>query len=107
MKAVHYILAAVIAGLAWFAGSTYVDLKAEQLAHGRTKQNHTHALAVSEKQRADEEAKRRKAEQELGYEIERHGQEVLALRAELVAVRNNGRGLACERRYDEAFEKLN
>lgn len=94
MKATYYFIAAAMAGLAWFGGSTYVDLKAEQLAHARTKQGHTHALAVAEKQRADEESKRRKAEQELGYETERHGQEILALRAELVAVRNNGRGVA-------------
>lgn len=103
MKVALFIAKVAFVGLLWFAGSTYVDLKAEQLAHARTNQSHAHALAVAEKQRADEEAKRRKAEQDLINETVSHEQEVAALRASMLADRASS-GAVAERLRNAASE---
>ena len=98
-----YLLGAALVGSVLTNCATHNRLQAERLAHQTTKAQHAQLMAAAEKQRADEEAKRRKAEQELIDETEQHKQEMLAVRNQLVAVRSDGRRVA-ERLRNAASE---
>jgi hypothetical protein len=87
-------LAILVAGLSLFSTVTFVRLKNEQAAHARTSAAHSHMVSALESQRASEEAKRRKAEQELNDGVEKHGKEVQALKSALDRSRAAGRDVA-------------
>jgi hypothetical protein len=71
-----------------FGSVTFVRLKTEQAAHSRTQAAHQHMVAALESERAFEEAKRRKAEQELRNATEAHGEEIASLNADLDRARS-------------------
>ena len=170
-KLLTYALGIALLGAVLTNCTTHNQLQAERLEHQTTKATYSDKVAAAERQRADEESKRRKADQELTHAQEAHGQEVAAIRLDrdraraaggvvagrlrdaaraaaerasevcadstsaelrqaasdailvLAELRNRAderagelaqvatdahlAGLACERRYDEAFEKLN
>ena len=86
-----YLLGAALVGSILTNCATHHRLQAERLAHQTTKAQHAEQVAAAERQRADEESKRRKAEQELTHAQEAHDQEVAALRVDRDRARAAGR----------------
>ena len=78
-----YLLGAALVSSVLTNCTTHNRLQAERLAHLTSKAQYAEQVAAAEKQRADEEAKRRKAEQELTHAQEVHAQEAAALRVDL------------------------
>lgn len=88
MKAATYLLAlALLAALGalWHTGGA---LDAERLVHQTTKTEHAQAIAQAMTEYALEEAKRRKAEQDLIDAQETHAQEVAAIHLDLGRARD-------------------
>lgn len=75
-----WLWAAVVAGLITTNLIGNARLSAERLAHQTTKTVYAEQVSAAEKARADEEAKRRKVEQELTNAQAKHATEVEALR---------------------------
>jgi len=89
-----WLWAALLAGSVASSCVTHVRLDRERLAHQSSKTQFAQQVAAAEKQRADEEAKRRKAETELTHAQEAHAQEVAAFRVDLDRTRADGRAVA-------------
>ena len=77
------VLGALLLGSILTNCNTDRKLQAERLEHQNTKTTYAAQVAAAEKQRADEETKRRKAEQELTHAQEQHGKEIAALRTDV------------------------
>lgn len=88
MKLLTYAMGIALLGSILTNCTTHNRLQAERLAHQTSKAQYADQVAAAERQRADEEAKRRKAEQELTREQEAHGEEVAALRVDLDRARD-------------------
>jgi hypothetical protein len=88
------VMGALLLGSVLTNCATDRKLQAERLAHQTTKTQHADQVAAAEKQRADEEAKRRKAEKELTDAQEVHAREVAAFHVDLDRVRADGRAVA-------------
>jgi hypothetical protein len=82
------VLGALLLGSILTNCNTDRKLQSERLAHQTTQTQHAEQVAAAEKLRADEEAKRRKAEQELTHAQEAHAKEVSALRVDLDGARS-------------------
>ena len=91
MKLLTYALGLALLGSILTNCTTHNRLQAERLAHQTSKAQHSEQVAAAQAQRADEEAKRRKAEQELTHAQEAHGEEVAALRVDRDRARAAGR----------------
>ena len=91
-----YLLGAALVGSVLTNCATHNRLQAERLAHQTCKDNCAKAASAAERVRADEEANRRKAEQELRHAQDAHAQEVAALHLDLDRARAAGR-VASER----------
>ena len=90
-KLLTYALGIALLGAVLTNCTTHNRLQAERLAHQTSKAQYAEQVAAAQAQRADEEAKRRKAEQELTHAQEAHGEEVAALRVDLDRARAAGR----------------
>lgn len=90
-KLLTYALGIALLGAVLTNCTTHNRLQAERLEHQTTKATYSDKVAAAERQRADEESKRRKAEQELTHAQEAHGEEVAALRVDLDRARAAGR----------------
>jgi hypothetical protein len=88
------VLGALLLGSILTNCNTDRKLQAERLDHQTTKTTYAEQVAAAEKQRADEEAKRRKAEQELIHAEEAHANEVAALRVDRDSARVASRVVA-------------
>lgn len=84
------LIAAVI-GLALLGGLQSWRLSAEKLAHAQTQKDYALRVASAEKERADEESRRRKAEHELGTVQAQIDEQAAAFRAQIDAVRADAR----------------
>jgi len=93
-RALPLFLACLVAILGVSNVTTFVRLKSEQAAHSRTVASHAHMVSALSNQVASEEAKRRKAEQELNDGVEKHGKEVQAFKSALDRSRAAGRDVA-------------
>lgn len=82
------LLGALLLGSILTNCNTDRKLQAERLAHQTTQAQHAEQVAAAEKLRADEEAKRRKAEQELTHAQEAHGKEIAAIQVDLDRARD-------------------
>lgn len=91
MKLLTYALGLALLGSILTNCTTHNRLQAERLAHQTTRTTYAEQVAAAERQRAGEESKRRKAEQELTHAQEAHGQEVAALRVDLDRARDRAR----------------
>lgn len=91
-----YLLGAALVGSVLTNCTTHNRLQAERLAHQTTKAQHAQLVAAAEQLRAQTEANRRKAEQELRHAQDAHAQEVAALHLDLDRARAAGR-VASER----------
>lgn len=91
-----YLLGAALVGSVLTNCATHDRLQAERLAHQTTKAQHAQLVAAAEQLRAQTEANRRKAEQELRHAQDAHAQEVAALHLRLDRARAAGR-VASER----------
>lgn len=91
MKLLTYALGLALLGSILTNCTTHNRLQAERLEHQTSKAQYAEQVAAAERQRADEEAKRRKAETELTNAQEAHGEEVAALRLDLDRDRAAGR----------------
>lgn len=98
-----YLLGAALVGSILTNCATHHRLQAERLAHQTCKDNCAKAASAAERVRADAEAKRRKAEQELVNAQETHAQEVAALHLRLDRAVAAGR-VASERLRDAAAD---
>ena len=96
-----YLLGAALVGSVLTNCATHNRLQAERLAHQTTKAQHDQLVAAAEQLRAQTEANRRKAEQELRHAQDAHAQEVAALHLDLDRARAAGR-VASERVRDAA-----
>lgn len=96
-----YVLGVTLLGSIVTNCTTHNRLQAERLAHAQTKTEFSKQVAAAQELRAEEEAKRRKAEQELRDAQEDHAQEVQALHLDLDRARAAGR-VASERLRDAA-----
>lgn len=83
----------------WVHGR-FLDERAE---HAKTREHYARQVVDAERSRANEEAKRRKAEQELRDAQEEHAQEIQALHLDLDRARAAGR-VASERLRDAASD---
>jgi vacuolar-type H+-ATPase subunit I/STV1 len=83
MRLANYLL--LIAAIAATLGSIglHGQLQAERAAHQETKSRYARQVAEAEHLRADEESKRRKAQQELTHAQEVHAQKVATLHLDL------------------------
>lgn len=88
MKLLTYTLGLALLGSILTNCTTHNRLQAERLEHQTSKAQFAEQVAAAERQRADEEAKRRKAETELTNAQEAHGQEVATLRVDLDRARH-------------------
>lgn len=84
----NYLLGAALVGAVLTNCATHHRLQAERLAHQTTKAQHAQLVAAAEQLRAQTEANRRKAEQELVNAQETHAQEVAAIRLNLDRARH-------------------
>lgn len=82
-KLLTYALGIALLGSVLTNCTTHNRLQAERLAHQTTRTTYAEKVAAAERQRADEESKRRKAEQELTHAQEDHAQEVAAIHLDL------------------------
>lgn len=96
-----YLLGAALVGSILTNCVTHGRLQAERLAHQTTKAQQAELMAAAEQLRAQTEANRRKAEQELRHAQDAHAQEVAALHLDLDRARAAGR-VASERVRDAA-----
>lgn len=96
-----YLLGAALVGSVLTNCATHNRLQAERLAHQTTQAQHAQLVAEAEQLRAQTEANRRKAEQELRHAQDTHAQEVAALQHDRDRARAAGR-VASERLRDAA-----
>lgn len=96
-----YLLGATLVASILTNCATHNRLQAERLEHQTTKAQHADLVAAAEQLRAQTEANRRKAEQELRHAQDAHAQEVAALHLDLDRARAAGR-VASERVRDAA-----
>lgn len=102
-KALNYILGGLLLVSVVAGYLTKQKLLEERLAHQSTQTAYANQVAMAEGLRADEEAKRRKAEKELTDATIAHEQEVLAIKSQRDAARRDDRVVA-ERLRDKARE---
>lgn len=95
------LIAAVI-GLAVWGGVQSWRLSSEKLAHIQTQKDYALRVASAEKDRADEESRRRKAEQELTDVQAQIDKQAAAFRAQLDAARTDARMAADKLRASTA-----
>lgn len=88
MKTLLTLLGAALVGSVLTNCATHNRLQAERLAHQTTQAQHAQLVAAAEQLRAQTEANRRKAEQELRHAQDAHAQEVAALRVDLDRARD-------------------
>lgn len=101
MKLLTYALGLALLGSILTNCTTHNRLQAERLAHAQTKTEFSQQVAAAQELRAEEEVKRRQAEQELRDAQEDHAQEVQTLHLDLDRARAAGR-VASERLRDAA-----
>lgn len=102
-KALNYILGGLLLVSVVAGYLTKQKLLEERLAHQSTQTAYAQQVAAAEGLRADEETKRRKAEQELTDATTTHEQEIGALRTTVLAERSRA-GAVGERLRDKARE---
>lgn len=96
-----YLLGAALVGSVLANCATHNRLQAERLAHQTTRAQHAELVSAADRLRAQTEANRRKAEQELRDAQDAHAQEVAALHLDLDRARAAGR-VASQRVRDAA-----